>query len=239
MKKGIALFLVVLMSALVFTGCDWFKQDDPPVNPSNESDNTESNYEQRLEESEKFVEDFYNYLSTEDSYKTSPEELAAKYANVNAVEVKNNTSNDTFRVYWVSGDPTLYGNLEKEWTFIQWKDGSSICAKSLSERSGKKSTSAIINSEGIAVIGYDNVYGPKKIVVSLYKISGKDVLTREQGGRLEHDKYDFEKIDNDVYISSILYRDIYFENLGKEIRIVDENNKNEMILTFGTELTIQ
>ncbi len=239
MKKGIALFIAVLMSVFVFTGCDWFKENDPPASNGNQSGDTEKSYEQRLEESEKFVEDFYNYLQTEASYEISPKDLAKKYSSVYEVEVKNNTSNDTFRAYWVSGDPTLYGNLEKEWTFLQWKDGGTIYVKKLEEKSGKKARSIIINTEGIAVIGYDNVFSGKQIYVSLFKMSGNDILDREQGGTLEHDKYVFDVSENDIYISSILYRDIYFENLGTEIKILDENNKNEIILSFGSELTLK
>lgn len=237
MKKSLALLLAFVLLLGSLAGCKDNNVTDNDLDQANSAaNNSDADYETRLQNSEKFVENFLEYLKTEDSLKLSSKDIAEKYDAVNTVSVSNNSDNDTYRLYWISGDASLYGGLEKEWTFIQWKNGDKIYAKALEAQSGKRAQSAIIEGNKIAVLGYDNVYNNKYIYISLFEISGENINDVTPADDLQNERFTFENQENDVYISSILYKNVYFENIGTGFKISDDNN--EMTVKFDGNLSV-
>lgn len=238
MKKSLALILTLMLLLGTFAGCKDNNVTDEDLQKANSAvNNSDADYETRLENAENFVESFLGYLKTEESLNSSAEAIAEKYEAVNAVSVINNSDNSTYRIYWISGSADLYGTLEKEWTFIQWKNGDDICAKALEEKSGKKARAVLIEGNKIAILGYDNMYNNKSLYVSLFEVSGEDVNDVTPASDLQNEMFIFDTSENDVYISSVLYKNMYFESTNSGFIISDEDD-NAMTLTFSGNLSV-
>lgn len=235
MKKFLVLLLA--LSMISFVGCT---ESGAGGNGGNSDVNTnasvDADYEKRLKESEDFIKDFTEYLNTKESFASSAEQVADKYENVRAAEVVDGSESNTYRVYWVSGEASLYGNLEKEWTFVQWKEGDTVQAKAVAEQSGQKAVAAVVSGNKIAILSYDNMYAQKYIDVSVFAVESGDVKPININNTLTADGFTISAEENSVYISSDMLVELTYE-VNADGFVIKDNN-DTLNLKFNGGLSV-
>lgn len=237
MKK--LLVMLLALSMMSFVGCNGFGAGGNTGGNGSEVNtdvNVDDDYEKRLKESEDFIKDFTEYLNTTESFASSADQVAEKYDNVRAAEVVDGSGANKYRVYWVSGEATLYGNLEKEWTFVQWKEGDTVHAKAVAEQSGEKAVSAVVSGNRIAILSYDNMYAQKYIDVSVFEVESSDVKPVNINNSLSAEGFTISTEDNNVYINSDMLVELTYE-VNADGFIIKDNN-DAFNLKFNGSLSV-
>ncbi|MGN0517770.1 MAG: hypothetical protein ACI4II_03495 [Acutalibacteraceae bacterium] len=239
MKKFLVLLLA--LSMMSFVGCAGFGDGGNASGNGEGSDvntnaSVDADYEKRLKESEDFIKDFTEYLNTTESFALSAEQVADKYDNVRSAEVVDGSGSNTYRVYWVSGEATLYGNLEKEWIFVQWKEGDTVHAKAAVEQSGQKAVAAVVSGNKIAILSYDNMYAQKYIAVSIFEVESSDVKPININNSLSADGFTISTESNNAYISSDMLVELTYE-VNADGFIIKDNN-DTLNLKFNGSLSV-
>jgi hypothetical protein len=199
---------------------------------------TNRSTDERSQALESFLKGVESFLQSEGSMAYSDQDLSQKLDQqiVVKTKVENGTS---FRIVHYAGLPELLGTLERNWTFVQWKDANGkVHAQTLIEQGAEITNDFVVTKakDGlfIGLTGYLTVEKPHPVFLATWTLREEQWQPRAIPNLTQPEGWSVEVTDNEASFQADGEMFVEVSDADKTIHISQDEAGKRITLSFRT-----